>query len=144
MMKKWLIAAVAVLCAAGRISAAEPVESHRAAALAYLEAKGTPRLLERNCRLMLEKQLAAAPEYASHRAELEKFYLGTFGFPALKEDLIKLYTAEYSEAELRELAAFYSTPLGKKTVSVEEKLVPAFAAILESKAAASVEAARKK
>ena len=124
------------------VSAGELSPGHREAALAYLEAKGTAKLLEKNCRLMLEKQLAAAPECAEHRSELEKFYLETFGFSGMKEDLIRLYAAEYTEAELRELEKFYRTELGKKSVAVEEKLVPAFARLLERRAAERVEAAR--
>lgn len=142
-IRLWCVAALSFCCAV--ISGgAEFSTGHRAAALAYLEAKGTPRLLERTCRLMLEKQLAAAPEYAAHRAELENFYLSTFGFDALKEELIDMYAAEYTEAELRELAAFYASPLGCKSVAVEEKLVPVFSALLERKTAERVKAVREK
>ena len=130
--------------AALALRAAEPTESHRAAALEFLKAKGTPQFLERNCRAMLERQLAAAPEYAEHRAELEKFYYGAFGFDALKDELVAMYAREYTEAELRELTAFYLSPLGCKTVAVEEKLVPAFAALLERKVREKVSAAAAK
>lgn len=142
MKRSWLKMAVVFFAfASGSLFAVEPSAEHRAAALAFLEAKGTPRLLERNCRLMLEKQLAAAPGYAEHRAELEKFYLSAFGFEALKDELVKMYAAEYSVDELKRLAGFYSSPLGRKAVSVEEKLVPAFSALLERKAKERVKAA---
>ena len=134
-----------LLLAAGTMSAAEVIsESHRAAALEFLEAKGTPRILERNCRTMLERQLAMSPEYAKHRAELEKFYFDTFGFAALKDDLIAMYVREYSEAELRELAEFYRSELGRKSVAVEERLVPAFAELLERKVREKLVSAPKK
>ena len=134
------LSVAAALVAVSLLGAAETSASHRAAALAFLEAKGTPALLERHCRLMLEKQLAAAPEYAEHRDAFAKFYRDTFGFDALKDELVKLYTAEYSEAELRELANFYNSPLGKKSVAVEEKLIPAFAELLERRAKEAVKA----
>jgi len=121
--------ALLFLCAAS--CGAEFSAEHRAAALEFLKAKGTPRILERNCRLMLEKQLAAAPEHAELRAELEKFYLSTFGFDALKDELVEMYASEYTEPELKELVKFYTSSLGRKTVEVEEKLVPAFSALLE-------------
>ncbi|MBO4427787.1 MAG: DUF2059 domain-containing protein [Bacteroidales bacterium] len=135
---------VMALVAASLLGAAEIASSHDEAALEYLRAKGTPELLERHCKLMLEKQLAAAPEYAEHREALAKFYRDTFGFEALKDDLVKLYTAEYSEAELRELARFYSSELGRKSVAVEEKLIPAFAELLERRAKATVKAQARK
>lgn len=138
MLLSLLLLGCVVVCG-GEISA-----SRRAAALAFLKAKGTPQLLERNCRLMLEKQIAAVPEAAEHRAELEKFYLSTFGFEALKEALVELYAAEYTEEELKELAAFYASPLGRKSVAVEEKLVPAFAELLERRARECVTVGREK
>jgi len=129
MRKVLVVAMLLAVCTAF----AEVPESHRAAALEFLEAKGTPQLLARNCRTMLERQLAVSPDYMKHRAELEKFYFDTFGFAALKEDLIAMYVREYSEAELRELAKFYRSELGRKSVAVEEKLVPEFAELLERK-----------
>ena len=124
---------MAALFAAFAVSAAEPTASHRAAAIEYLEAKGTPQLLENTCRTMLEKQLAAQPELAEHREKLLEFYRGAFGFAALQDDLAAIYAREYTEEELRELARFYRSPLGRKSVAVEEKLVPEFAALLERK-----------
>ena len=134
----------AAFVAVSLLGAAETSASHRAAALAFLEAKGTPAILERHCKLMLEKQLAIAPEYEKHREALAKFYRDTFGFEALKDDLVKLYAAEYTEAELRGLADFYNSPLGKKSVAVEEKLIPAFAELLERRAKEMVQAQAQK
>ena len=134
----------AMLVAVSLLGAAETAPSHREAALEFLRAKGTPELLERHCKLMLEKQLAAAPEYAEHRDALAKFYRDTFGFEALKDELVKLYTGEYSEAELRELTRFYSSEIGRKSVAVEEKLIPAFAELLERRAKEMVQAQTKK
>ena len=134
----------AALVAVSLLGAAEAAPSHREAALEFLRAKGTPELLERHCKLMLEKQLAATPEYAEHRDALAKFYRDTFGFEALKDELVKLYTAEYSEAELRELTRFYSSELGRKSVAVEEKLIPAFAELLERRAREMVQVQAKK
>jgi len=134
----------AALAAAPLLGAAEAAPAHREAALEFLRAKGTPELLERHCKLMLEKQLAAAPEYAEHRDALAKFYRDTFGFEALKDDLVKLYTSEYGEAELRELTRFYTSELGKKSVAVEEKLIPAFAELLERRAREMVKAQAQK
>ena len=134
----------AALVAVSLLGAAEIAASHREAALEFLRAKGTPELLERHCKLMLEKQLAVSPEYARHREALAKFYHDTFGFEALKEELVKLYANEYSEAELRELTRFYSSELGRKSVAVEEKLIPAFAELLERRAKEMLKAQKQK
>ena len=140
-MRKILVIAAAAFHVLA-VLAAEPTASHRAAAIEYLEAKGTPQLLERTCRTILEKQLAAQPELAKHREQLLAFYRSAFGFAALKNDLATIYAREYSEAELRELIRFYRSPVGRKSVAVEEKLVPEFAALLERKIAEAVSGRR--
>jgi hypothetical protein len=35
---------------------------------------------------------------------------------SLKDDMAKIYMAEFSESELNELTKFYQTPLGKKSI----------------------------
>lgn len=141
MFKRIFIAFAAF--AAAVCFAAEPTASHRAAAIGFLEAKGMPRLLERHCRTIVEKQISVEPSLAEHREKLLHFYRGAFGFDALKDDLAAIYAREYTEAELRELIRFYSSPVGKKSVAVEEKLVPEFAALLEKKIREAVSAHRK-
>jgi hypothetical protein len=131
MLKKFMTALLA-FCAAA-VFAAEPTASHRAAAIEYLEAKGTPQLLDNTCRTILAKQIAIQPQLAEHREKLLAFYRRALGFEALKDDLAAIYAREYTEEELRELIRFYRSPVGKKSVAVEEKLVPEFAALLERK-----------
>jgi hypothetical protein len=46
-----------------------------------------------------------------------KSFLGKYmSWPSLKDDMVKIYMTEFTEPELKELTAFYNTPLGKKTV----------------------------
>ena len=129
--------------AAFALPAAEPTESHRAAAIEFMKESGTPELLERQCRLMVEKQVQAQPELAAHKDKLLDFYRGAFGFEALKDDLAAVYAREFTEEELRELIRFYDTPLGRKYVSVNEKLIPELAEIFERKVREKAAAAAK-
>jgi len=131
-MPKKFFAVFLMFCAVA-VCASEPSVSHRAAAIEYLAAKGTPQLLENTCRTILAKQIALQPQLAEHREKLLAFYRRALGFEALKEDLAAIYAREYTEEELRELIRFYRSPVGKKSVAVEEKLVPEFAALLERK-----------
>ena len=131
-MRKFLSVA-ALSFAAFAVFAAEPTESHRAAALELLLARGMPEMLESQCRLMVDKQIAVQPELAAHRDKLLEFYRGAFGFEALKDDLAAIYVGEFSEAELRELTRMCNTPVGKKAAAVNAKLIPALAELLERK-----------
>ena len=129
-MRKYLL--IAALFAAFAVSA-EPTKEHLAAAVEYLDAKGTPRILELQCQTMVDTNVRLQPELAEYRAKMLEFYRSIFGFAALKDDLAAIYAREYTEEELRELTRFYLSPIGKKSVAVEEKLVPEFAKLMESK-----------
>lgn len=131
-MRKFFLTALLTLTACAMF-AAEPTASHLAAAVDFLLAKGTPEVLERQCLLMVDKQIAAQPELAANRALLLEFYRGAFGFAALKDDLAAIYAREFTEAELRELTRFCATPVGKKTAVVNARLVPELAELLERK-----------
>lgn len=130
MRKIFLIAALLAACA---VFAAEPTDSHRAAAVELLLARGMPEILESQCLLMADKQIAAQPELAEHREKLLEFYRGAFGFAALKDDFVEIYAKEFTEAELRELTRMYNTPVGKKATAFNAKLVPILADLLERK-----------
>ena len=142
-MPKKILAALLAFCAVA-VFAADPTASHRAAAVEFLEAKGTPQLLENTCRTILAKQIAIQPQLAKHREKLLEFYRRALGFEALKDDLAAIYAREYTEDELRELIRFYRSPVGRKSVAVEEKLVPEFAALLERKIGEAVAAMQGK
>ena len=140
-MRKFFL--MAALFAASAVLFAEPTASHRAAAREFLIAKGMPEMLESQCRLMVDKQIAMQPELAAHREKLLDFYRGAFGFEALKDDLVNIYAGELSEAELRELIEFCKMPVGKKLAVLNVKLVPALAELFERKVKEKAAAAAK-
>ena len=131
-MRKILLIAALTLSALNGFSA-EPTDSHRAAALELLLARGMPEMLESQCRLMVDKQIAMQPELAAMREKLLEFYRGAFGFEALKDDLVAIYVGEFSEAELREITRMCNTPVGKKAAAVNAKLIPVLAELFERK-----------
>ncbi len=50
----------------------------------------------------------------SYQARANALLDGAVGWAQLKPELIKLYTDAFSEEELRQLVAFYDSPLGRK------------------------------
>lgn len=111
-------------------AAPAPSPAAERAAAAFLEAKGTPRLLERNVEEMIQQQCAAAPEMAPYRSVLERVYREHFGFSALKADLIRYYLSKFTPAELEELTRFYSSPAGRKLIEAEVALIPVTSQLL--------------
>jgi hypothetical protein len=61
-------------------------------------------------------------------AELEK----AIGWDKLEPELVKLYTETFSEAELKELMAFYKTPLGNKVLAQMPQLAGRSAQIAQA------------
>ncbi|MBO9634345.1 MAG: DUF2059 domain-containing protein [Chitinophagaceae bacterium] len=74
--------------------------------------------LEEACQVTVQQaadQLIAQNEaLQSKRPEIESFYVKHLGFEYMKGVMGKLYLAQFSDSEIKELIRFYKTPAGKK------------------------------
>ena len=52
----------------------------------------------------------------ANEADFKSFLSKYMSWASMKDDMVKIYVGEFTEPELKELAAFYQTPLGRKTV----------------------------
>ncbi len=96
---------------------AAPSASHRQAAEALLDVTGLKTSMDRMITQMVEMQLRQKPEMGPYRDILLQFFTKYLGFNSIKYDFVDIYTEEFNEQELRELTAFYNTPVGKKTIT---------------------------
>ena len=89
-------------------------QSHRKAAenlLLVLEVdKSLPKVVEQ----VVENQVQHNPQLAPQRDVLQRFLTTYLNWESVKEETITAYTHEFTEPELKQLAEFYKTPLGKK------------------------------
>lgn len=99
--------------------------SHKAAAEETLKAAGTESTLAAAIDQSLDMQIKANPNMAQFRPTMKKFFDKHLSFNALKDDMIKIYVAEFTEDELKEITKFYQTPVGKKMVAKMPKLTGA-------------------
>lgn len=90
--------------------------SHRKAAESLLSMMNMDNLLSQTVDQMLAIQVQQNPAIAPYQAQMKTFLNKYMSWASLKDDMVKLYMAEFSESELNELNKFYQTPLGKKTV----------------------------
>ncbi len=90
--------------------------SHKKAAESLLALMGLEKLLSQSVDQMLAMQVQQNPSLAPYQAQMKTFLNKYMSWPSLKEDLAKVYMAEFTESELNDLIKFYQTPLGKKTV----------------------------
>ena len=91
-------------------------KSHRAAAEEMLEVVDVDRVMTAAAEQMLAIQLKADPRLKPLREVMKKFFAKHLSYAAIKNDLIQLYTAEFTETELKEITAFHRTPTGRKTI----------------------------
>lgn len=72
---------------------------------------------------MLNMQVQANPAMAPYRGALRTFFRKHMSYEQLKPEMVQLYADTFSASELREISAFYSTPVGKKTLEKMPELM---------------------
>ena len=66
---------------------------------------------------MVELQARQNPMIAQYKDVMLKFFSKHMSWEKIKDDMIKVYAGEFTVAEIKELTAFYKTPLGAKLAS---------------------------
>jgi hypothetical protein len=105
--------------------AAHPAEAdgHRKAVERLFELTHLQRLIEDSVDNVLTLQITQNPALAAHRDALRAFLEKYIGWQALKDDLTTMYLQAFTEAELDEMNAFYSSATGQKVLQRLPELV---------------------
>jgi uncharacterized protein len=64
---------------------------------------------------MIETQTQQNPELIPIKDTMLKFLDKYMGWESIKKDMAKIYMRHFTDDELKELIAFYKTPIGQKT-----------------------------
>ena len=96
--------------------------THRKNSIKLLELLNIDKGLDQAVESMVAAQVRQSPQMGLYEEELRTFYMKYLSWSSLKEDMAKLYMAEFSEKELKELIAFYETPTGRKAVKSQTNL----------------------
>ena len=138
--------AVALVCASGQVFA--DAASHAASAetflkLAHADKLGTPVYMQ--VQQMFAQRFAEAGAPAEQQALLERYQAQAnaeldrvIGWEQLKGDLIAVYTDTFSEEELRQLLAFYQSPVGQKVLQNMPQLTAESARLTQQRLEAAV------
>ena len=81
-----------------------------------LDMVGTQEVMEQSMSQMLDIQLQQNPALAPYKGVMMEFLNENMSYESLKPELIKMYSEEFTSSELREINAFYSTDVGKKSI----------------------------
>jgi hypothetical protein len=63
---------------------------------------------------MIDAQIQGNPDLEAHRKTFRTFMASAMSWPRVRPRMAALYADLFTEAEIRELAAFYRTPTGRK------------------------------
>jgi uncharacterized protein len=115
---------IAVLVLAGALSAEEPApaSSHEMAAREFYRLIGGEKTAEAGAEAMMGMVLDD-PELAPYEDVFRAWFRKVFAGEGFESEMVALYQEAFSEGELRELAAFYKTPIGQKTLALLPELM---------------------
>jgi hypothetical protein len=123
-MKRVMAVALAVLVLVATAAAQdEAPKSHKAAAEALLKTMDFDKQIATSVDQMVAMQIKANPKMAQFKGVMTKFLKKHMSYASLKGDLVKMYTEAFTEKELKDLTAFYKTPLGKKLLQKQPALM---------------------
>ena len=106
-------------------------DSHRQAVEKLFELTHMQHKIELSVNNVLALQLQQSPELREHEELLTKFLEKNIGWTGMKDNLITMYMAAFTEQELNEINAFYSTPGGQKLIQRLPELIQQREAILK-------------
>ena len=99
---------------------------------------------------MLAQRFAQAKAPDSKKAVLDRYQAKAnaeldraVGWDKLKPELVKLYTSNFSESELKQLNDFYASPLGRKVLEKMPRLTAESAQLTQAKLPTAVEPVNK-
>ncbi|HWG46185.1 MAG TPA: DUF2059 domain-containing protein [Gemmataceae bacterium] len=122
-MRICCLAAFVVLLTAPASLVRADEQTHRQAAEELFKAMSIDKQMENAMDQTLTMQIKAQPALVPYKGVMRKFFAKHISYAALKEDLIKIYTEEFTEEELRQIVTFYKTPAGKKLVEKSPALL---------------------
>jgi hypothetical protein len=110
-------------------AAQEPSAASIAAARDLIQLKGAasmfdpvvPGVIETAKNMFMQTNMSLAKDLNEVAAQLRKDYAGKSA--EIANEMARIYAQQFSEKEIAEAVAFYRTPLGKKLIEVEPKVL---------------------
>lgn len=118
-LRDWLMI---LACVAPGATQADP-NSHRRAAERLLQIAEMQQRVDKNVDTVLSYQLSQNPQLRGHEKALRAFLQRHIGWNSLRKDIVDLYVKEFTEAELDQMNAFYTTPTGQKVIRRTPQLI---------------------
>ncbi|MBD8491469.1 DUF2059 domain-containing protein [Pseudomonas syringae] len=144
-------AVLVLACASGQVFA--DTASHNASAETLLNLTNADKLatpMYAQAQQLFAQRFAEAKAPAAKKALLETYQAKAntaldqaIGWNKLKPDMVRIYTNNFTEAELKELVSFYQSPLGKKVLSKMPELAQQSVMLIQTKSQSAVPVVNK-
>lgn len=108
-------------------------ESHRYAAIEFLEVMKAKETFETTIDSMLEMMVRQNPGLARFEEIIRNHYEKYFRYEDIYDDFLNVYIETFTEEELNELVDFYKTETGQKSITVIPETMQKGMAIGEAK-----------
>lgn len=93
------------------------VSSHEQAVIELFDLMDLKRTVVGGATAAIDSQIAGNPEIAPYRDVMIAWATGVMTWENMGPPLIKVYLETFTEAEVREMTAFYRTPTGRKALT---------------------------
>ncbi len=130
-MKKLLCLALCITGIAVFAQETKNVSVHMQLCYETLEAAQFEKQLKDSAAQLLSAQMQANPALIPYRPELEAFYAKCLNYNEIKDDIAKIYSQLYTPEELRQLIAFYKSPIGQTFLKKNPELTVKFSMLTE-------------
>jgi hypothetical protein len=107
--------------AASSVSFADTESQKEASVL--LDSIGMEKALSGAIEQMLNIQLKQNPTLAPYKGVMLNFFSKYMSYQSMKPELVDMYGNAFSAGELREITAFYQTPVGRKSMQLMPELM---------------------
>ena len=122
MRKSWMMGIVLCVLSVSSLAQADE-KSHRAAIIEYFVLADMEGMMQRSMDMMLAAQVQSNPSIAPLMPKMKEFFAKYMSWKSLQEDFVGIYQKAFTEAEFKELLAFYKTPIGRKSLQQMPKLM---------------------
>ena len=112
-----------VIIAISPICSSAETDSHRQAVEKLFELTHMQQKIEVSVGNVLALQLQQSPALREHEDLLTQFLEKNIGWTGMKDNLITMYMAAFTEQELNEINTFYATPAGQKMIQRLPELI---------------------
>jgi len=100
-----------------------PTASHLKVAKELLDIVHVDRTTKQTLDVLLRMQLQQNPKLQPYEGVLRSFLQKYMSWDSLQDDYARFYAEALTEQELKQIIAFYKTPVGKKLVADEPRVL---------------------